>query len=129
MTDTTKTSKKKSHKAGRILKLLKVVPALFTFFGHLFSLMRAELSQIRRQLAVVIILTLFLLVLIFTVWISLNALLFLYLVTICHSVACAIGVIALANFMLLLLVSYFIATRKFNATLPETRKVISDIFS
>lgn len=129
MTDATKPKKKKAHRSSRLMRIFRIIPAVFSFISHMMSLIKAEFLQVRRQLVILILLTLFLLVLMFSVWLSLNIMLYLYLITLVSTVLCAVSLIALGNFILFAIVCCIISTLKVSTTFPETRKVINNLLS
>lgn len=129
MTDTSKAKKHKTMKSSRIIQLLKIIPALFSFFGNVTALIKAELLLIRKQIITLVLLLLFLFVLMLSTWIALNILAYLYLINHISSAIYTVAIIGLINFILFIIVCCVISISKVSTTFPETRKVINDLIS
>lgn len=129
MTEEVKVRKKRKSNSSKLMKLLMIIPNLFSFFGNLFSLIQSELEHTRRQIILLVLLTLFILILMFSVWLSLNALLFIYLINSLFNVISAVAIIGLINFLLLMIVCFFISRQEISITFPETRKIINDVMN
>lgn len=123
-------TKKKSSSLGKtIIKYLLVVPAIFSLTNNIIMLMKLELACMRRKLIVFAILAIFSMALFLTFWLSLNVILYVYLVSINISILMSYVLLAVLNLLLLIISALCMALLNIDASFPETRKAVQQIFS
>lgn len=123
------TKKQRNGLGTMIIKYLLVIPAIFSLTGNLLAMMKLEMKSMRKKLMVFFILAVFSCTLLMTVWLTLNTMLYLYLISISISVMMACLLIALLNFLLLVITALCMALIDIDASFPETRKAIEQLFS
>lgn len=119
----------KRSSAGKIVKMLLVVPTILSMASTLLSYAREEIVLMKRKMVFLVFLTLISFIFLITTWLSLCGLLLFYLLSINVSMLLAMTSILVINIILLLITGIIVACIKINPTLPETRSVISDIIS
>lgn len=122
-------AKKKEKSIGHIIKYLMVVPAIIKIIEGIVHLAKNEAAMIRRKLILLVVMALFTLILIGSVWLCFSTLLVFYLMSLHISVVAAVAFTLIFNLMLLLITSLIVAQMDFDPFLPETRKVIKEMIS
>ena len=123
------TKKPRGNLAKLIIKSLLVIPAICSLTNNLIALVKLEAACMRNRIIWLVVLAAFSFTLFMTFWLCLNAMLYLYLLSINISMVGAWLLLALFNFLILVITSLCIALINIDASFPETRKAIEQIFS
>lgn len=123
-------SRKKQNGAGcKILKTLLLIPAVLSLLGNLFSMIHAELATMRKKLILLIMLAIFSIVLMSSVWFCLNALIFTYLTNLHLSMTTSLVLMLSLNLLIFIIICLCIALVKIDPSFPQTRKAISEVIN
>ena len=117
----------KKHIARYILNRILLSVSLLKIVPSLFMLIEAEAKLAGRDLLATIVLYFIALMLLCSVWISLLAFLFLYLVSLNISSLLSMLVILSLNIFLLLIIYLIILKRKNQSSFPKTREVMKSL--
>src|SRR5581483_11817351 len=91
------------------LKLLLIVPAIFSLTGRLVSLAQREIRLLRKKIILLIILAVVSLVLLLSIWVYGNILLLLYLLSVKLSLILSIALMMTLNLLFLTIVCLMMA--------------------
>lgn len=121
--------RKQDGTVSKILKIIFLIPALMSLFGNLFSMIQSELASMRKKLIALVILAVFSIVLMSSMWFCINALIFTYLTNLNLSVITSLVIMLSLNFLILIIISLIIALLKLDLSFPETRKAVKNVIS
>lgn len=117
------TDKKNSHTSRHIKNLILLIPTVIRIISQSISLMNRDVRLMGTKISFVIILSIVFAFLLILTWLSLLALLCLYLKwSWMFSLIC----FASFHFILLLILGFFIIRMKDNLFFPETRKLLDE---
>ena len=123
-------SRKKHNGTGsKILKIIFLIPALLSLLGNLFSMIHDELVTMRKRLIILIVLAIFSIVLMSSVWFCMNALIFTYLMNLHLSTATSLVLLLSLNLLILIITCLTIALLKIDPSFPQTRKAVKEVIS
>lgn len=114
---------------SKILKYVLLLPALMNLFGNLLSMIQSELADMRKKLVILVVLALFSMVLMSSMWLCINALIFTYLTNLNLSITTSLVILLSLNFLILIIIGLVIALQKIDLSFPETRKAVKNIIS
>ncbi len=115
-------------KAKTILNLLVLIPTLYSLMKKTFALIGFEARLARRSVVVISVLSLVALILLFSTWLGVLAMLFFYFTASLHwSLQQSMLAIVALNILMLVVVGFSIARARRNLSFPETRKHFSNV--
>ncbi len=123
---------KKKNSAGltkNIIKIVMIIPALFSLAANLMSHARFEVLLMRKQMIMLFLLSLMFFVLLLSVWISGMGVLLVYLHTLNVSLMLMVSMVFVLNLLLLIIVTLLMLRLKVDPSFPETRKVIEELIN
>lgn len=119
---------KKKRSMGRtLLKVVTLVPTLFSVFTNITALVGWEAKRAGKSVVTIILFAFFAAFLLTTIWLCLLGILFLYLVSLHWTEIQALLFIILVNVILLGVIGFVISKVKNNLTFPLIRKQLQII--
>tara|TARA_R110000868_G_scaffold15698_7_gene71644 strand:- start:971 stop:1348 length:378 start_codon:yes stop_codon:yes gene_type:complete len=122
----------KKNNAGigqNILKILLIIPAIFSLTSSLISQAHLEAVQLKRSVVLLVVLTFFFFILMLSMWFCALGWLVLYLLSLNVGMMLALSLVFIFNLFLLIITCLVIRENKIDPSFPETRKVIKDLIS
>jgi hypothetical protein len=121
------THKKKLTISKAILKIIMLVPTLFSVFSNISVLIGWEARRAGKSIAILLLLSIVAGSIITTIWLCLLAMLFLYLISLHWSEIQALLCIALLNAVLLIIIGIIMSKVKNNLSFPAVRRQLQII--
>lgn len=115
--------KSKKHWLSIINKVM-TLPLILSLLSNLFHVMVDEISIAKKNLVLIIMVSLIALILIASTWLSLLGLFYLYLLSFGFTLIQSLVVIFILNLLLLILVTIWLNTRAKSLFLPKTQRII-----
>lgn len=123
------TKKHRARLSSTLLKMLLVIPALFSLTARLLALAQREIRMVRKKIIFLVAMTIASLVLLLSVWVCGNILLTLYLLSVNLSLMLSVTLILTLNTLLLIIVCLTMALVKVDLSLSETRRMVQSLLS
>lgn len=120
-------NKKGMHIGKLLLKLVVLVPTVFSLLSNVASLLRIEARLAGKSIVTIITLTLLSFVLLFSTWGCILVMLFIYLTSLHLSMLLSIFALILLNIFLLIIICFSIKSAKRNLSFPETSHQLKKI--
>lgn len=118
-------TKKDESKIGKsLIGLVTVLPSIYRIATNIPRLLEADVRSTERSIFMILCLAVIGLVFLFSSWVCLLAILYLYLVSSQLSAMMSLFIIFILNFLLLIIVGLKMANKKNNVMFPGIRQLL-----
>src|SRR5688572_29430708 len=119
--------KKETHFTKIIIRVLMFVLSIFKIIPRLILLLEYEAEDAVKNLSYILILSLLSGLLIFCVWLGVQGMLIVYLMSLKFTLLGSLSVVVLINMIFLVIILHYISRVKTQLSFKRTRRMLDDL--